>query len=86
MSLRRAHPSVPWSCPRGITGPVLWISARGDQLVTPEDADAFRRRMSELGKPFESHIYDDESAGHAFFDEDISPISTTPQQLSGGGR
>ena len=64
-------PISPLELSEGITGPVLWISARGDQLVTPEDADAFGRRMSELGKPFESHIYDDESAGHAFFDEDI---------------
>ena len=64
-------PISPLELSEGITGPMLWISARGDQLVTPEDTDAFGRRMSELGKPFESHIYDDESAGHAFFDEDI---------------
>ena len=64
-------PISPLDLSEGITGPVLWISARGDPLVTPDDAETASRRMSELGKPFECHVYDDESVGHAFFDEDI---------------
>lgn len=64
-------PITPLDLAEGISGPMLWMSARGDQVVPPEHEEAFRQRMSELGKPFESHMYEDESVGHAFFDEDI---------------
>ncbi len=64
-------PITPLELAEGISGPMLWMSAQGDQVVPPEDAETFRQRMSALGKTFESHFYNDESVGHAFFDEDI---------------
>ncbi len=64
-------PVSPLDLAEGIQGPMLWLSARGDHLAPPADADAIGRRMSELEKPFESHVYDDGSVGHGFFDEDF---------------
>ena len=54
-----------------ITCPMLWLSAAGDPLVPPAEAEVIRAKMASLGKSFESHIYDDPDVGHAFFDEDV---------------
>ena len=55
-----------------IKGPMLWLSARGDEIAPPSDAEAITARMEALGKTFECHIYEDPKVGHAFFDEDIA--------------
>ena len=64
-------PITPLELAEGISGPMLWMAASGDLVVPPGDTEAFRQKMSELGKPFECHVYDDDNVGHAFFDEDI---------------
>ena len=67
-------PAVPVRCldlAGWVDCPMLWLSARGDELVPPAEVGTIAERMGSLGKDFDWHIFDDPDVGHGFFEEDI---------------
>src|SRR5919199_4664031 len=60
------HPKVKPDLER-LRAPVLGLYAGKDTFVTPESVRELERRLNELGKPNEMHIYED--ADHAFFND-----------------
>lgn len=63
------HPSVKPDLPN-LHAPVLGLYAERDGFVTPESVRELERRLKELGKSAEMHIYPD--TDHAFFN-DVRP-------------
>jgi carboxymethylenebutenolidase len=61
------HPNVKPELEK-LEAPVLGLYAERDTFVTPEAARELERRLKELGKQVEIHIYKD--ADHAFFNDD----------------
>lgn len=61
------HPNVHPDLP-SLQAPVLGIYAENDTFVTPASVRELEKRLRELGKSFEAHIYP--GAGHAFFNDD----------------
>ncbi|MCA1815286.1 MAG: dienelactone hydrolase family protein [Acidobacteria bacterium] len=62
---------------------VLGIYAGRDTFVTPESVRELQRRLNELGKPNEMHIYED--ADHAFFN-DARPEVYNPRDAADAWR
>jgi carboxymethylenebutenolidase len=60
------HPKVKPDL-ENLRAPVLGIYAGRDKSVTPDSVRELERRLDELGKPNEIHIYED--ADHAFFND-----------------
>jgi carboxymethylenebutenolidase len=60
------HPKVKPDL-ENLRAPVLGLYAGRDNFVTPEVVRELERRLGELGKPHEMHIYED--ADHAFFND-----------------
>ncbi len=60
------HPKVKPDL-ENLRAPVLGIYAGKDDFVTPDSVRELERRLDELGKPNEMHIYED--ADHAFFND-----------------
>ena len=48
-----------------VQAPILLVYAEKDQFIKPEYVDAFTGKLKELGKNFQSKVY--EGAGHGFF-------------------
>lgn len=61
------HPNVKPELEK-LEAPMLGLYAERDTFVTPEAARELERRLKELGKQVEIHIYKD--ADHAFFNDD----------------
>jgi carboxymethylenebutenolidase len=60
------HPNVKPDLPN-LKAPVLGLYAERDGFVTPELARELERKLKELGKQVEVHIYP--GADHAFFND-----------------
>jgi carboxymethylenebutenolidase len=60
------HPNVKPDL-ENLRAPVLGLFAERDKSVPPASVRALERRLNELGKPNEMHIYP--GAGHAFFND-----------------
>ena len=60
------HPSVKYDLPN-LEAPVLGLYAERDSFVTPDSVRDLERRLKELGKSVEMHIYP--NADHGFFND-----------------